>query len=78
MASRAFSFLAGLAALVLGAFLVLNLVLSFVVPSIDPVAHVGGLLIGVVLPFVPEGARGVEAVFLGAFAGICAYGWILG
>jgi rhomboid protease GluP len=65
---------------VLGVFLALNLALSFVVPFIDPVAHVGGLLIGLVLPFVPDGAfaRGVEAVFLGAFAGICAYGWILG
>lgn len=65
---------------VLGVFLVANLVLGFVLPWIDPMAHVGGMGLGLVLPLLPDRplARGVEAVWVGAFAGVCAYGWMLG
>jgi rhomboid protease GluP len=65
---------------VLGAFLVVNLVLGCVIPSIDPVAHVGGLLLGLALPFLPDHrlVRALEAIWLGGFAGMCAYGWMLG
>jgi rhomboid protease GluP len=65
---------------VLGAFLVLNLIASVVLPSINAVAHVGGLLAGVALAALPEHPlldKGL-ALLLGVFVGACAYGWTLG
>jgi rhomboid protease GluP len=64
----------------LGAFLVLNLILSVIVPSINAVAHVGGLLAGFVLAALPEHPLldMLEALALGLFLGACAYGWTLG
>jgi membrane associated rhomboid family serine protease len=64
----------------LGAFLGLNLVLSVIVPSINAVAHVGGLLAGFVLAALPERplVDMLEALALGVFLGACAYGWTLG
>ncbi|MBX2797233.1 MAG: rhomboid family intramembrane serine protease [Myxococcales bacterium] len=64
----------------LWAFLVLNLVLSFAVPVVDAVGHLGGLIVGLsvsVLPEAPWIRRG-EAVGLGVFVGACAFGWLLG
>lgn len=65
---------------VLGAFLVLNAVLGFVVPAIDPFAHLGGAAAGAACAFLPEGrtTRGLEAAWLGVCAGVCAFGWIVG
>lgn len=65
---------------VLGGFLVVNLVSSFVIPSINPAAHVGGLACGLVLAALPDRRwiRALEATALGLFVGSCVYGWTLG
>lgn len=65
---------------VLGVFLLLNLLLSVLVPSINAVAHVGGLAAGVLLASLPEHVlvRRTEALLLGVFLGACAFGWTLG
>lgn len=64
---------------VLWGFLVLNLVLSFALPFIDAAGHLGGLGAGLLLAGVAhrEGRalQVAEALAIGAFAGLCAYGW---
>lgn len=64
----------------LGGFLVLNLVVTALVPQINAAAHLGGLLAGALFALVADlpGARQVEAIGLGLFAGACAFGWTLG
>jgi rhomboid protease GluP len=65
---------------VLGGFLLLNLVSSFVVPSINAAAHLGGLFTGLVLGGLPEhrAIRPFEAFALGLFVGACVFGWTIG
>lgn len=65
---------------VLGVFLLLNLLLSVMVPSINAVAHVGGLMTGVLLASLPDHrlVRAAEALLLGMFLGACLFGWTLG
>lgn len=65
---------------VLGGFLLLNLLTSFVIPSINPAAHVGGLVSGLLLGALPDRPwiRAIEATALGSFVGACVFGWTLG
>jgi membrane associated rhomboid family serine protease len=65
---------------VLGVFLVVNLVLSAVLPFVDLIGHLGGLAAGVVLAFAPGIRRGrvLRALDVGWVLGsiaICAYGF---
>jgi membrane associated rhomboid family serine protease len=71
---------------ILGGFLALDLVLSFVLPFIDAAGHLGGLAAGCVAgALAPVGGappwvgrpsvRLVEAAGVGAFALICLGGW---
>lgn len=59
----------------LAGFLVLNLVLSMFMPSINMVAHLGGLATGLLLGALPDHIviRSVEAVLLGLFIGACSF-----
>jgi membrane associated rhomboid family serine protease len=65
---------------VLGFFLVLNVVLSFVLPFVDAAGHVGGLLVGVAVAWLPRtrALEALDALIVGLFVGVCAFGWSLG
>ncbi|MBW1877436.1 MAG: rhomboid family intramembrane serine protease [Deltaproteobacteria bacterium] len=71
---------------ILQGFLLLNVVLSLVLPFVDAAGHLGGLALGVVLGLaVPTGAerfiawsRAVEVAWIAVFAGICLAGWVFG
>ena len=58
--------------------LVLNLVLSFAIPAVDAAAHLGGLVAGLLVAWVPAGwwFERVDAWVVGSFLGACAYGWV--
>jgi len=68
---------------VLVAFLGLNLVLSFALPFVDGVGHLGGLaagaLLGLLAPAGPSSAwrRWVAGLWVGGFIGVCVIGWAL-
>ncbi|HHO49832.1 MAG TPA: rhomboid family intramembrane serine protease [Deltaproteobacteria bacterium] len=65
---------------VLWAFLGLNLIASLLVPAVDAAGHVGGLLVGLAVAWIPvhPAVRAAEILVIGGFIGACAYGWILG
>lgn len=65
---------------VLWAFLVLNLIASLLVPAVDAAGHTGGLLVGLLVAWLPPTtiARYAELAVIGAFVGACAFGWLLG
>lgn len=63
-------------------FLVLNLLLSLVVPSIDVVGHLGGLMMGLVLGggiglWRNRAVTGVELLWIVSYAVTCVIGWSL-
>ena len=62
---------------VLAGFVVVNLLVSWLVPAIDAAAHLGGFAVGLLVPWIPDrwGWALVESVLLGGFVGACAYGW---
>ena len=65
---------------VLWGFLALNLVLSFALPFVDAAGHVGGLLVGLGVAWLPRSRPldRMDAGVVGLFLGACAYGWTVG
>lgn len=65
----------------LAGFAVLNVVLSLVLPFIDAIGHLGGLGVGLALPWLVPLRRegpveiGLWVALLAGFVGVCAYGW---
>ncbi|MEQ1501661.1 MAG: hypothetical protein ABMB14_05495, partial [Myxococcota bacterium] len=64
---------------VLGGFLAVNVLLSVLIPVINPFAHFGGLAAGIALGAAPDRPwiRYAEALGLGMFVGACGYGWAI-
>ena len=65
---------------VLWAFIVANVVLSFLLPFVDAAGHLGGLVVGGGLGAVgrPQGSRAPAALVVAGFVGVCAWGWLAG
>ncbi len=63
---------------ILWGFLAVNLLASVLVPAIDAVGHLGGLLVGFAVAWIParRWITRAEQLSVGAFALICAVGWI--
>lgn len=57
-----------------------NLVLSFALPMVDVSAHVGGLLIGLLVAQTPTGSRWAKAdrTVVTVFVVVCVWGWLFG
>jgi rhomboid protease GluP len=62
---------------ILWAMTLVNLVVSFLLPFIDATSHLGGLAYGVAVGSLPRGPveRALQAVALGVFLGVVAFGW---